>query len=127
MRPRVAASGAGLSQVRCIAGVAVAAQDAKNARGSATRTPCSVEPLDQAGRRDVVHDRERAQVVGADRQHPAVVVAALLLDGPGVPRDVGEVLAGGVVELLQVEHDLVGGLVAGRRCRRAAAPTTGTR
>ena len=53
-----------------------------------------VEPLDQAGGGVVVDDRQRPQVVGADREHPAVVVAALLLDGAGVLGDVGEVVGG---------------------------------
>ena len=79
-----------------------------------------VEALDQGGRREVVDDRERAQVVGADRQHPAVVVAALLLDGARVLGDEQQVVVGLVVELLQVEHDLAGRLVAHAACPRAA-------
>src|SRR5262249_30717454 len=47
------------------------------------------EAFDEARGGGVVHDRQRPQVVGADGQHAAVVVAALLLDGPGVPGDVG--------------------------------------
>ena len=40
--------------------------------------------LGQVGRRLVVDDGERAQVLLADRQHPAVVVTALALDGGDV-------------------------------------------
>src|SRR5262249_9439930 len=60
-----------------------------------------------------VHDRERAQVVGPDGEDPAVVVAAGLLDGPGVLGDVGELIVGVVVQFLEIEDDLVAGLAAG--------------
>src|SRR5918992_1186283 len=46
-------------------------------------------PVDQLvgefARRHVVDDRQRPQVLGADREHLAVVVAALALDRRGVP------------------------------------------
>src|SRR5690349_6054448 len=73
--------------------------------------PVLVEPLDQPGRRRVVDDRQGTQVIGPDRQDPAVVVAPLLLDCPGVPGDVGEIFGGRVVQALEIEHDLVRGLV----------------
>jgi hypothetical protein len=70
------------------------------------------QPLDQAARGQVVDDRQRAQIVGADGEHPAVVVAALLLDGAGVLGHEGEVLGGVLVELLQVQRDLAGVVLA---------------
>ncbi len=71
-----------------------AGQELNSARGSATSTPCSLSRSTRPWRGDVVDDRQRAQVVGADREHPAVVVAALLLDGPGVLGHVGQVVVG---------------------------------
>src|SRR5262249_7620186 len=70
------------------------------------------EALDQATGRLVVDDGERAQVVGADGQNPAVVVATGLLDRPRVLGHVGQLVVGLVVELLQVEDDLAGWLMA---------------
>src|SRR5690606_27035813 len=73
------------------------------------------EPVEQVSRGLVIGERERLQVGGAERQHPAVVVTALGLDRTGVAGDVGEVILVVVVQLHQVEDDLAGELVLYRR------------
>ena len=55
-------------------------------RASASSTPQVISCSASCARRLVVDDGERAQVVLADRQHLAVVVAALRLDRRGVAR-----------------------------------------
>ena len=54
----------------------------------------------------VVDDRQRPQVLGADRQDLAVVVAALALDGGGVAGERAGLVGGELLQPLQVEHDL---------------------
>src|SRR5438128_2237791 len=64
-------------------------------------------PLDQLlgelRGRAVVDDGQRPQVLLADREHPAVVVAALALDGTGVAREQAGVRRRYQRELLEVE------------------------
>ena len=88
-------------------------------RASALSTPQVMSCSVSCARRLVVDHRERAQVVLADRQHPAVVVAALGLDRRGVPRQRPGLARPGCLQLLQVEDQ------PGRRS--AAAPGAGVR
>src|SRR3954447_17819614 len=58
----------------------------------------------------VVDDRQRAQVLGADREDLAVVVAALALDRGGVAGERPHLVGGELLQALQVDDDLGGGL-----------------
>jgi hypothetical protein len=60
------------------------------------------EPLD----RGVVHDRERTQILGADRQHLVAVVATLALDRRGEPDERPGLLGRDGLQALEVQHDL---------------------
>src|SRR5580704_10678246 len=64
------------------------------------------ELLSQVSGRFVVDDRERAQVLMPHRQHPAVVVAALRLDGGDVASQRADLLLRQLVHPLKVDHQL---------------------
>ena len=76
---------------------------------------CSVS----AARRRVVDDGERAQVLLADRQHPAVVVAALALDGRGVAGQRRGLLRPDRCELLEVDDQIAAAASAAAAARLA--------
>src|SRR5277367_1578388 len=64
------------------------------------------ELLGKVRGRLVVDDRERAQVLMPYREHPAVVVAALGLDGGHVTGERADLLLGKLVHPLKVDHEL---------------------
>jgi hypothetical protein len=74
-------------------------------RASADSTPQPISCSVRAPGRGVVDERERAQVLLADGQHPAVVVAALALDGGGVAGQRRRLLGRHRGQLLEVDDD----------------------
>jgi hypothetical protein len=95
-------------------------------RASGLRTPhvisCSVSTLGRL----VVDHRERAQVLLADREHPAVVVAALGLDGRGVAGQRPGLLRRDRLERLEVEDEPGRRLGGGVRAALGEQLATGT-
>ena len=94
-------------------------------RASASSTPQLMSSSVRSAGRLVVNDRERAQILMPHRQHPAVVVAALRLDGGDVAGQRADLLLGQLVHPLQVDHEL--GRAGDRGWRRVAWQQFGDR
>src|SRR5436309_2148177 len=67
----------------------------------------------EVARRHVVDDRQRAEVLGADREHLAVVVTSLALDRRGVASQWSYLVDRQLLQTLEIDDDLGGRFAAG--------------